>query len=145
MKDIETRVDIDRLMHVFYERALADDVIGYLFTDVAKLDLDKHLPIIGDFWESLLFGTGVYQQHSRNPLMVHHELHTMSTFFTEHFERWLELFEKAVDEDFRGDRAEFIKMRAHAIARRFQNYLEVRPASVFRSEDSHEGNRARPE
>lgn len=145
MKDIETREDIDRLMHVFYERALADDVIGYIFTEVAKLDLEKHLPIIGDFWESLLFGTGVYQQHARNPLMVHHELHTMSPLFTEHFERWLELFEKAVDENFSGERAEFIKTRAHAIARRFQSFLEVGPKGSFRPQGSPEGNRARPE
>jgi hemoglobin len=138
-------MDIDRLMHVFYKRALADDVIGYIFTDVAKLDLDKHLPIIGDFWESLLFGTGAYQRHGRNPLMVHHELHTLSPLFSEHFERWLELFERAVDQNFRGERAEFIKVRAHAIARRFQNHLEIQPAALFTSEGSREGNRARPE
>lgn len=145
MKDIETREDIDRLMHVFYERALADDVIGYIFTDVAKLDLEKHLPIIGDFWESLLFGTGVYQQHGRNPLMVHHELHAMSPLFTEHFERWLELFEHAVNENFKGERADFIKLRAHAIARRFQDFLEVRPKGPFRPAESREGNQVRPE
>ena len=53
--DITNRPDIDRLMNAFYSRALTDETIGYIFTDVAKLDLEHHLPIIGDFWESLLF------------------------------------------------------------------------------------------
>ena len=47
MNDIETRIDIDLLMRVFYERALADDVIGYIFSGVAKLDLEIGCGIIG--------------------------------------------------------------------------------------------------
>ncbi|MEO5859394.1 MAG: group III truncated hemoglobin [Pyrinomonadaceae bacterium] len=124
-RDIETRADIDHLMREFYGRATSDGVIGYIFTDVAKLDLDHHLPIIGDFWESLLFGTGVYQQHGRNPLMVHRDLHEKSALTAGHFARWLELFEYCVEKDFAGERADFLKMRARAIALRFQEVLEV--------------------
>ncbi len=47
--DIETRADIDDLMNRFYARAINDETIGYIFTDVAKLDLEHHLPVIGDF------------------------------------------------------------------------------------------------
>ncbi len=90
--DLENREDIDLLMREFYSEAMADDVIGYIFTDVAKLDLDHHLPIIGDFWESMLFQTGVYQKHGRNPLQVHAELDEKSPLEFEHFERWLEIF-----------------------------------------------------
>ena len=124
-KDIENRNDIDHLMHEFYARAMSDDVIGYMFTDVAKLDLAHHLPIIGDFWESMLFGTGVYQQHGRNPLMVHRDLHEKSALIAEHFDRWLELFEYCVNKDFAGERAEYQKMRARAIASRFQSVLDI--------------------
>jgi hemoglobin len=59
-KYIVSRADIDRLMNHFYSKATKDDVIGYIFTDIAKLDLEHHLPIIGDFWETLLFRTGNY-------------------------------------------------------------------------------------
>ena len=124
-KDIENRLDIDHLMREFYSRATSDDVIGYIFTDVAKLDLEHHLPIIGDFWESMLFGTGVYQKHGRNPLMVHRDLHEKSALTAAHFARWLELFNYCVDKDFAGERAEFLKMRAKAIASRFQAVLDV--------------------
>ena len=129
MKDVGSRADIDRLMEVFYERAIGDPVIGYIFTDVAKLDLEHHLPIIGDFWESLLFGTPVYQKHGRNPMLVHQELHAKSELVLEHFERWLEIFTKTVDDLFEGENAEHLKMRASAIAERFVQFLDVRPAT----------------
>ena len=125
MKDIETRADIDELMRAFYARALADDVIGYIFTDVAKLDLEHHLPIIGDFWESLLFGTPAYSKHGRNPLLVHRELHEKSELTAEHFQRWLEMFVATIDEMFSGERAEYLKQRAAAIAVRMQEFLDV--------------------
>lgn len=123
MEDIETRADIDRLMRVFYERALADDVIGYIFTDVAKLDLEKHMPVIVDFWESLLFNTATYAPHGRNPLAVHTELHEKLPLTPEHFQRWLEIFSATVDGMFAGERADFLKLRAIAIAGRIQGFL----------------------
>jgi hemoglobin len=122
-RDIENREDIDLLMQVFYSRAISDDVIGYIFTEVAHLDLDHHLPIIGDFWETMLFRSGDYAKHGRNPLQVHADLNDKSPLEFEHFERWLEIFNTAVDENFSGERADFIKLRANAIANRFLSYL----------------------
>lgn len=126
--DIETRADIDDLMNRFYARALADETIGYIFTDVAKLDLEHHLPVIGDFWETLLFGTGNYQRHGRNPLQVHGALHGKSALTAKHFRRWLELFGATVDEAFAGERAEFAKSRAEAIANRMLNFVRGVPS-----------------
>jgi len=125
MHDIETRTDIDLVMRVFYERALADEIIGYIFRDVAKLDLEHHLPIIGAFWETMLFQSGNYAGYGRNPLAVHLALHLRSALKPEHFERWLELFEASVDEEFAGERAEFLKMRANSIARRMQESIGI--------------------
>ncbi len=53
-KDIATRGDIELLMNTFYERLLADENISYIFTDVAKLDIKTHIPVIADFWETVL-------------------------------------------------------------------------------------------
>ena len=127
--DIENRDDIDVLMSNFYDRAMADDEIGYIFTDVAQLNLETHLPVIGDFWETMLFRSGDYARHGRNPMEVHRQLHLISPLDPKHFLRWLELFEKCVDEGFAGPRAEFIKMRARAIAGRFQENLGIGLAS----------------
>ncbi|CAN5453884.1 hypothetical protein BH10ACI2_BH10ACI2_14800 [soil metagenome] len=122
-KDIENRTDIDRLMTAFYNRALADDVIGYIFTDVANLDLGQHLPVIGDFWETMLFRSGDYSRHGRNPLQVHGELSRKSPLQQRHFDRWFEIFVETVDRDFAGETAEFIKMRAAAIAKRMLDFV----------------------
>lgn len=127
-RDIENREDIDVLMRVFYQRAMADETIGYIFTDVAKLDLKHHLPIIGDFWETLLFQSGSYQKHGRNPLMVHGELNEKESLLPIHFERWLEIFTEAVDELFYGERADFLKMRARMIGNRMLNFVSGVPA-----------------
>lgn len=121
--DIQNREDIDLLMREFYAAAMEDDVIGYLFTEVAKLDLDEHLPVIGDFWETMLFHTGDYSRHGRNPLQVHAVLDEKSPLLFEHFERWLEIFRATVDRNFAGERSDFIKVRANMIANRFMAYL----------------------
>ena len=127
MNDIETRVDIDLLMRIFYERALADEVIGYIFTD-AHLDLEHHLPIIGDFWESVLFGATAYSTRGRNPLDVHKQLHDVSPLNAKHFERWLEIFTSVVDQEFSGERATFLKTRARSIASRMLEFVSGPPA-----------------
>ena len=121
--DIENRADIDLLMRHFYQRAVADDIIGFIFTDVAKLDLENHLPVIGDFWETIIFQNGVYLKHGRNPLQVHGELNEKTPLLPVHFERWLEIFTEVTDGLFEGERAEFIKLRARAIASRMLQFV----------------------
>ena len=139
-QDIRDRADIDLLMRAFYSKVMADDVIGYIFTEVAKLDLDRHIPVIGDFWETLLFRTGDYGRHGRNPLMVHDELNDKTPLLPEHFERWLEIFEESVDELFDGEAAGFIKMRAKQIANRMMEY--VGRVSIAPVNSQHNGEAA---
>ena len=129
-RDIENRDDIDRLMVGFYTAALADEKIGFIFKDVAKLDLESHLPVIGDFWETILFQNGVYAKYGRTPLIVHGELSEKTRLLFDHFTRWLELFEAAVDGDFEGPNADFIKSRAHAIANRMFMYVSSEHSTV---------------
>ena len=59
-RDIENREDCERLVRAFYGRALDDPIIGWLFTDVAKLDLEAHVPQIASFWETILLGAQSY-------------------------------------------------------------------------------------
>jgi hemoglobin len=121
--DINNRNDIDTLMRAFYGKAIADDVIGYIFTNVAKLDLESHLPVIGDFWETIIFQNGVYLKYGRNPLQVHGELNEKTPLLPTHFERWLEIFTEVTDNHFEGPRANFIKLRAGAIASRMLQFV----------------------
>ena len=118
MEDIETRNDLHDLMVDFYERAFADPSLGPIFTDVAKMDLDEHIPVIVDFWESMVLGTGNYAARGRNPMLLHKQLAEKTPLLPEHFDRWLKLFELSVDRRFEGQRAEMIKQRARQIAER---------------------------
>ena len=110
LPDIETRQDIDRLLARFYEAAMVDVEIAHHFTE---LDLVTHLPVIGDFWEKLLFSRPVY---FGNPLAVHKVLHDKALLKPEHFKRWVEIFRATVDEMFDGPRADLAKFRAGVIA-----------------------------
>ena len=113
MKDIETRADIENLMRAFYKRVFKDNVIGFIFTEVARMDLEHHLPIITDFWENVLFNTGTYKRNAMEP---HFILNRQVQFQPEHFERWLFLFCGTVNEHFYGPLAELACSRAKSIA-----------------------------
>ncbi len=112
MKDIETRIDIERLMTAFYDKAFADDVIGYYFTEVAHLNLEKHLPVIVSFWETVLLKSNNYHN---NAMEAHRHLHKLSPFKAEHFQRWVKIFTETIDELFRGDVAENAKLKATSV------------------------------
>lgn len=113
MQDITNRSDVEQLVSQFYSKALTDDVIGYLFTDVARLNLEHHLPIIADFWEMVLLGSQTYQ---KNPIPAHVALNRKSPLLPEHFVRWLHIWQQTVDELFIGNVAEQAKIRATSIA-----------------------------
>lgn len=113
MKDIEERDDIYKLLEVFYSKAFADDLIGFYFTEVIKLDLTTHLPIITDFWESVLLNTKAYRG---DVMKLHRHIHDLSPFKPVHFDRWVKIFTETVDEYFAGDVAELAKQRAQSIA-----------------------------
>ena len=53
LRDIESRADCERLVRAFYGKAMEDELIGWLFTDVAHLDLEEHVPVITSFWETV--------------------------------------------------------------------------------------------
>ena len=77
-----------------------------LFTDVAKVNWELHLPKMYNFWENILFYSANY---SGSPMAVHKELHQKSTMNQEHFQNWNELFNLTVDKLFQGPKAEEIK------------------------------------
>lgn len=111
--DIQNRADIEQLVNAFYAKVKADDVIGYLFNDVAQVKWEEHLPKMYDFWENIMFYTGNY---SGSPMAVHRELHQKSAMASTHFHHWIKLFNETVDSLFKGARADEIKSRATNIA-----------------------------
>lgn len=112
-KDISNRDDLLLLVSRFYEKLLADPSISYIFTEVAKIDLSHHLPVLVDFWDSVLFQSDTYHKNAMQP---HMNLHRQSPLQKHHFETWLRYFKESVDELFEGDIAFIAKERATSIA-----------------------------
>lgn len=108
--DILTRADVKLLVDRFYESVKADQLLAPVF---AHVDWPNHLPIMYNFWSSVVLGDMSY---SGNPLAKHLNL----KIGKEHFTRWLELFTATVDEHFAGFNATEVKNRARAIANLFQ-------------------------
>ena len=122
--DIETREDCERLVRAFYGRALEDPIIGWIFTDVARLDLEAHVPQIASFWETILLGAPSYRGGAFRP---HAALHARVPLRRGHFDRWLGLWRATVDELFAGERAELAKAHATRVADAFHRRLEGLP------------------
>jgi len=120
--DIENRKDIDRLVAIFYEKAFADDVIGYIFHNAPGFVLEKHLPVIADFWQSVLFATAGYKG---NPMLKHIELNKHLPLQPEHFERWLQLWEETVKENFEGKIADDAISKSKSIAFLMNNKIAL--------------------
>jgi hemoglobin len=127
--DIENRDDVKLLVNTFYDKVKKNEMIGYIFNDIAKVNWDYHLPIMYNFWENILFFTGTY---TGNPMKMHEKMHRVVNFTADQFNVWLKLFTSTVDELFEGEKAELAKQRAISIATLMQIKLlhEHVPISV---------------
>lgn len=119
--DIKTREDVQLLVDSFYHIVRKDEVIGFLFNDVAKVDWETHLPKMYNFWESLLLGYGTYKG---NPMQKHLALNQLEPLKPVHFERWIEIWEHTIDLHFEGEIADGAKKRGRAIKDRIMYKIE---------------------
>ena len=113
MGDIENQEDLFLLVSEFYKKLLSDPSISYIFTDVVKIKLEEHLPILVTFWSQSLFNTGGY---FNNLTKIHLDIRQKEYLTPELFKIWLGHFNSTVDEHFSGENAEKIKTQALNIA-----------------------------
>lgn len=123
MKDILNKDDLYLLVNEFYKKLLTDVRISYIFTEVVKIKLEEHLPILVTFWSQVLLGTGGY---SNNLTQIHLDVNLKEYLTPELFSIWLEHFNTSVDEHFIGDNSEKIKSQALNLA----TVLKIKIAKV---------------
>jgi hemoglobin len=112
--DIESRDDLYKVVQLFYQKLFDDDEIKHFFVEfLDQENLDKHLNILVDFWDGVLFYSGSY---SKNAMAPHIEKNKKIPFESKHFKRWIFLFRVSIDELFSGENSEVIKNRAQSIA-----------------------------
>ncbi len=119
--DITSRNDIEKLITHFYEAVKPDPVIGFIFNDVVHLDWEHHIPLIVDFWETILLDNPVYK---KNAMEVHYDLNKKIPLQKIHFDTWLTLFTNTVDKLYEGKIATLAKTRAKSIAGVMQFKME---------------------
>ena len=115
-RDIENLNDIKKMVDLFYGKVRKDDLIGPIFNEKIQNHWAEHLTKLYSFWQSLLLGEQTYSGYPFPP-------HMQLPIDKEHFDRWLFLFTKTVDELFIGPTANEAKDRAYKIADIFQNKL----------------------
>lgn len=113
MKDIENTEDLYVLVDGFYKKLLSDANISYIFTDVVKINLEEHLPILVTFWSQSLFNTGGYYN---NLTQMHLDISKKEYLTPELFKIWLHHFNTTVNELFTGPNTEKIMTQALNIA-----------------------------
>ena len=110
---LDSPENVKILVQAFYSKALVDNKIGFIFTEIAKINIQEHIDLISDFWSSVLFAQGAYKG---NPVRTHMFLNQKIKLQPQHFERWLSLWHETIDNLFEGEKALEAKNKAINIA-----------------------------
>jgi len=113
MNDIQHQTDLYLLVDEFYKKLLSDDTISYVFTDIVKIKIEEHLPILVTFWSQVILGTGGY---ANNLTQIHLDIDAKSHLTPALFKVWIGHFNTTVNENFEGENAEKIKTQALNLA-----------------------------
>jgi len=86
----EQEAAIESMVRLFYERALADELLGPLFRETIH-DWEPHIKRVADFWSGVVHRTERYQGNVYAP-------HMKLKFEPEAFDHWLAAFESAAQD-----------------------------------------------
>ena len=126
--DIRGRAEIETLVNTFYDRVRGDEVLGFIFDQVAQTNWETHLPKMYAFWETVLFRSGGYLG---NPIAAHAKLLPQTAMGRAQFEHWLLLFKGTVDDLFAGEKATHIKGCAEDMANVIYSKINAVPDPRF--------------
>lgn len=122
-RDIASREDLLIIVSAFYVDLLKSKELSHYFEAFKdETVLNRHLETLVDFWDNTLFYSGTYKKNAIKP---HIDIHAKNGIQSSHFNKWLSLFNKAVDTNFKGQNSETIKSRALSIATVIKLKLQV--------------------
>lgn len=128
MTDIRNKEDVIIFVNEFYQKVRIDMLLGPVFAAIIVDDnWEPHLNRMYSFWNTVLFGE---KDYSGNPFSKHANLPITGT----HFQRWIDILHETVNENFEGDKADEIKMRAEKMRIMFESKLEyIRAHSEYKN------------
>ena len=121
-KDIESLEDVKLFVDEFYRLVDKNELIGPIFEEKIAGNWQPHLEKMYRFWQTILLPEHTY---SGAPFAHHVSL----PIYKHHFDAWLEMFYKTIDQYFEGPKADEAKERAGKMALMFQSKLEYMRAN----------------
>lgn len=118
--DLASRADVEALLRRFYSEAFRDELLAEPFAELRSHGLERHLSVMCDFWETVLFRAGLYR---RNALHAHRRVHHLMPLSAQHFQRWLTLWTTTIDQLYQGPVAEHAKIQAARVGTALHNRL----------------------
>ena len=118
---LNSRAAIELLVHSFYTKVKQDDLLAPIFNNVAYFSWDTHIPIMVNFWETLLLDTASYKG---NTMQKHIALHRHTALTSDLFDRWKLLFYATLDEHFEGEKVTEARKRVEAMSALMQYKIQ---------------------
>jgi hemoglobin len=112
-QELNSREAITMLVTSFYTRVKQDDLLAPIFNDAHHFSWDTHIPIMINFWETLLLDTASYKG---NTMQKHLTLHKQHPLTANLFDRWKLLFYSTLDELFKGPNVAEAKRRVEEMS-----------------------------
>lgn len=107
------KTHIEKLVTHFYQKVQNDELLGPIFNDVAQVDWNEHIPLLCQFWNSVMLKTNEYHG---NAYQKHVLLKHLTHFEEAHFVRWLNLFQHEAEHHLPSELATEIVQKASLIA-----------------------------
>ena len=95
--DLANRGDVEALLRRLYGQVLVDDILAEPFAEIRMNGPESHLPVMCDFWQTVLFRAGLY---GRSEVRAHHPVRAGDGLL--HVRRWLKLWNSAIDQMYHG-------------------------------------------
>ncbi len=114
--DISNMTHIKLLVDTFYDKIREDELLKDIFNTKIQDRWPEHLEKMYSFWQTVLLEEHTYYG---SPFIPHAQLPVDVT----HFERWLGLFFKTVDDLFEGEKAERAKWQGQRMAEIFHSKI----------------------
>ena len=114
--DISNLSDVKLLVDTFYDKIREDELLKDIFNTKIQDRWPEHLEKMYSFWQTVLLEEHTYYG---SPFIPHAQLPVDVT----HFERWLNLFFKTVDDLFEGEKAERAKWQGQRMAEIFHSKI----------------------
>lgn len=115
--DILNLDDVKQLVNSFYGKVREDEILAPIFNERIQDRWPEHLEKMYRFWQTVLLEEHTYHGAPFPP-------HAKLPVAHNHFEKWMELFNKTVDELFVGEKAEEAKWRGQKMAQMFEIKIE---------------------